>query len=562
MKKLSIIFLVICIAVVAFIAGYISNRGASKTSTAGGRKILYYHDPMHPAYKSDKPGIAPDCGMQLEPVYADEAAGGAAPSSSASTVPAGAIKIGPDKQQIIGLRVAPVERTKGNRQIRTLGRVAVDENRLHRIIVPLEGLVKEIYGGTTGSLVTNGQLLASIDGSNRDLLNAEQTLFTAVGVVERYKVTAGAQEQLATATYGLRLAEAGLRALGMSDNQIFMIERNKRSPAFLEVRSPANGVVLARNIFPSLRFDRTTELYRIANLDQVWIMADMFENEAALIRPGSFGTVTLPHQKMTFRGTVSSDPPQFDPTTRTQKVRLEVQNTNLALRPDMFVDVEFQINAPSTLTVPTDALLDTGLRKMVFVDRGEGYYEPRQVQIGWRTAESVEIVKGLMEGERIVTSGTFLIDSESRMKAAAAGITGTPVKDPVCGMDVDETKSKASGKWRSYAGSAYYFCSDNCRQLFDRDPKRYVAASAASARPAVRERTALAQTKDPVCGMAVDAAASKAAGLSLKHGDTIYYFCTENCKQLFEKDPTQYVGGSGAKKESDQAPGKDGADHD
>ena len=166
-------------------------------------------------------------------------------------------------------------------------------------------------------------------------------------------------------------------------------------------------------------------------------------------------------------------PPQFDPASRTLKVRLEADNPGYALRPDMFVDVEFPIQLPPAITVPVDAVLDSGLRKTVFVDRDNGFFEPRKVETGWRFGDRVEIVKGLMPGERIVTSGTFLLDSESRMKMAAAGMSKSTearsAKDPVCGMDVDESKAKAAGRISEYRGKAYYFCTDQCKQQFDRN---------------------------------------------------------------------------------------------
>jgi multidrug efflux pump subunit AcrA (membrane-fusion protein) len=167
--------------------------------------------------------------------------------------------------------------------------------------------------------------------------------------------------------------------------------------------------------------------------------------------------------------------PQFDPSTRTLKVRIEVENPDYALRPDMFVDVQFPLNLPPALTVPADAVIDSGLRQTVFVDHGDGYFEPRRVETGWRFGDRVQILRGLMTGERVVTAGNFLIDSESRLKAAAAGIRGEPERDLLCGMDVDAARAKAAGRVSTYRGRTFYFCSEVCKKQFDAEPAKYAA---------------------------------------------------------------------------------------
>jgi YHS domain-containing protein len=196
--------------------------------------------------------------------------------------------------------------------------------------------------------------------------------------------------------------------------------------------------------------------------------------------------VSLPNQNKTLAARVSEVLPQFDPATRTLKVRLEADNPGYLLRPDMFVDVELPISFPPTIAVPVDAVLDSGPKKTVFVERGEGFFEPREVETGWRFEDRVQIVKGLATGERIVIAGNFLIGSESRLKEAAAGMYA-PVKDLVCGMEVDQGKAEAAGKKSQYGGKTYYFCSDQCKRKFDADPDSYlkkVAAPMADPKPA------------------------------------------------------------------------------
>ncbi len=184
----------------------------------------------------------------------------------------------------------------------------------------------------------------------------------------------------------------------------------------------------------------------------------------------------LPYQKKTLYAEVSPVLPQFDPATRTLKVRLEADNPGYVMRPDMFVNVELPVSGPPAIIVPVDAVLDSGLKKTVFVDRGNGFFEPRQVETGRSLGERVEIARGLMPGEKIVVSGNFLIDSEARMQQAAAGITGKIGRDPVCGMNIDEDRAKAEGNFLEYKGKTYFFCSPECRDDFGKDPERYLKA--------------------------------------------------------------------------------------
>ena len=259
----------------------------------------------------------------------------------------------------------------------------------------------------------------------------------------------------------------------MSDLQIEDIGRTRQYTENIQIRSPATGFVTFRNVSKGLRFDKGTELYRIADLSRVWILADVFENEASFFKPGMRVKVELPSQNKTLYARMSHVLPQFDPATRTLKIRLEAENPGYLLRPDMFVDVELPVTFPPAIVVPAAAVLDLGMRKTVFVAREEGLFEPRQVETGWRFGNRVEIVKGLDPGERIVVSGNFLIDSESRMELAASGRYGTLARDPVCGSDVAVKKAEKAGRASVHKGKLYYFSSAECKQEFDRNPDRY-----------------------------------------------------------------------------------------
>ncbi len=475
MKKPVNLILLLLLVMGSFLAGFwYSQRPAARSAAAGGRRVLYYRDPMHPAYKSDKPGIAPDCGMQLEPVYAggDPATPGS--ENALASMPAGTVHVSPEQQQLIGVRVGLAERTSGTHTIRVLGRVVVDETRVYRLNAAVDGWIREILPNTVGSLVRKDEPLASF--YSPEFLPAQQAYLYALGALDRWEATGKeTPQQIALTKANIQQAVDSLRNLGMGDLQIEEVQRTRQLTQNIRVTAPAAGFVLARNVSPGQRFERGTEWYRIVDLSHVWILADLFENEAQYFRPGTLAQVSLPHPGKTFSARVSEVLPQFDPATRALKLRLETDNPGFLLRPDMFVDVELLVRLSPAFTVPVDAVLDSGLKKTVFVDRGHGFFEPRSVETGWRFGERVEIVNGLMSGEQVVVSGNFLINSESRLRAAAAVIHATLTADPVCGMHVDASKAKAAGRKSEYGGKIYSFCSDQCKQQFDKEPRRFVA---------------------------------------------------------------------------------------
>ncbi len=244
----------------------------------------------------------------------------------------------------------------------------------------------------------------------------------------------------------------------------------------MSVYAPSDGFVIARNITLDQRFDKGAELYRIADLSHVWVLADIFEKDREFLKPNAMAIVRYRGRELHAR--LSDSLPQFDPQTRTLKTRFELDNPGYNLRPDMFVDLEVHVEMPAAITVPADAVIDSGLRKTVYVARGNGLFEPRPVQTGWRLADRVQVTEGLQPGESIVVSSNFLIDSESRLKRTSTAPAPMPMadmappKDPVCGMTVDP-KAPSTLK-KQYNGKTYYFCSDNCKKSFETNPGKYV----------------------------------------------------------------------------------------
>jgi Cu(I)/Ag(I) efflux system membrane fusion protein len=392
------------------------------------------------------------------------------------------VSIDQDKQQLLGVRVAGVEKAPSKHAVRLFGRVVQDETRVYMLNAATEGFIHDLSAVTTGSRVKKGQWLANVFSvevrtplqafiTALDVQDQDPTARREAGVV----VAAGT-----TASSSARFTVERLKGIGMSQRQIDEVSRTRQIPVTIAIYSPTEGFVTARNVSLGQKFDKGAEWYRIANLDKVWILADVFQDEAAYLKPGMRAQVALPNKGKSLPARVSEVLPQFDAATRTMKVRLEAENPGYLLRPEMFVDVELSIELPAALSVPVDAVVDSGLRKTVFVERGQGSFEPREVETGWRFGERVEVVKGLSPGDRIVTSGTFLVDSESRLRSAAAGVYGAPARDPVCGMEVDEAKARAAGKTLSRDGKTWFFCSDQCKTKFEAAPGSYAERAAAS----------------------------------------------------------------------------------
>jgi membrane fusion protein, copper/silver efflux system len=471
MKKNGLVFTALVgIGLIFLVGSWVSRRPSAPPGSTAQQAVAAYTCPMHPAYRSDRPGDCPLCGMRLVPV---PSGAGPAPAGAAGGAPAGTAQVDTDKQQLMGVRIDEVPPASASHlTLRVPGRVAVDEQRLYRVTAAVDGWIRKLGPNPAGTFVRKNEVLASYYTQN--LISASQTYVFALQT--------NAQAQAGDATIGyqrgttqlsLQIALDSMRALGVTEFQIAEIERTRIAPTEVRVYSPTDGFVIARGITPEQRFDKGTEMYRISDIGHVWVMAGIFEKDSEFLKPGTKAAILYQGRRLEAR--MSGSLPQFDPETRTLKTRFELDNPGNVLRPDMYVDVEIEAEMPEAVTVPADAIVDSGLRKVVFVDRGNGHFEPRRVEIGWRVGDRVQVSKGLMAGERIVISGTFLIDSESRMKTAAMGMLGAPATDVVCGMDVDPKKATAAGRTAAREGETYYFCSDECKRKFEKEPAKYVA---------------------------------------------------------------------------------------
>jgi RND family efflux transporter MFP subunit len=393
------------VACAAYLAGHGSHPSVVVNASGGPRPVLYYVDPMHPSYRSERPGKAPDCGMDLEPVYSS-------PSAAASTA---GVHLTSDQEQSARLETETVETAPAARTIRTAGRVTPDEGRTYRISAGTDGWVRQVFSDRTGSQVKRGEALAAFYG--KDISAPQQAYIYALESYERLKKDPSPPAgPLALAAQQLSTARDNLEFAGMGSAQIEELGRTRREIFDINLTAPADGQILERHVTVGQRFMKGELLYRIASLDRVWVLADMQRGQESLVGAIARARIRVPGLSP-LEARVSPAAPQFDEQGRTGRLRLEFDNPRGTLVPGMIVDVDLDAAAPSTLTVHADAVIDSGTSKRVFVALGGGQYELREVETGWQEGDRVEIRSGLKAGERVVTAGAFLLDSESRMKS-------------------------------------------------------------------------------------------------------------------------------------------------
>jgi membrane fusion protein, copper/silver efflux system len=406
--------LAVVLIAAAWAAGYGYGRWYAKPKTE--KKLLYWVDPMHPWYKSDKPGIAPDCNMQLVPVYEGEAS---KYEQKSGNDPAGTVQVTAEKQQLIGVEYGTAEYTTTADSIRAVAKVALDETRIAKVQPRIDGWIDRVFVDFTGRKVEKGEPLLTI--YSPEALATQQELLLAIKA-QRQMHDSPLRQMMGSTGSLVASARKRLQLWDIGDAQIDRIVQTGEPLKNLTLYSPISGYVMERNAFPKQHITPDTMLYTVADLSTVWVIADVYEYEAANVRLNQAAAFTLAYMPgRVFRGHVSYILPQVDAATRTMKVRIQLANPGNALKQEMYGDVELKTGGVRKLTVPKTAVLNSGQRQVVFVDRGEGHFEPRPVQVGVQIGERTEIVKGLTAGERIVTSGNFLIDSESQLQDAMSG---------------------------------------------------------------------------------------------------------------------------------------------
>ncbi len=334
----------------------------------------------------------------------------------------GTVQISPERQQLIGVKFGTIEVRPLEKVIRTVGRVDYDEKRIVTISPKIGGWIEDLYVDFTGRFVNKGEPLLTIYSPE------------LVSTQEEYLLALRAKKDLVKSPFpevagsGTSLAESAKRRLKLwdiSDDQIKALEESGQVKKTLILHSPFSGFVLEKAAYKGMNVMPGIALYKLADLSVVWLIADIYEYEIPFIRLGQQATIQfsyLPGE--TFTGKAIYISPLLDPNTRTAKVRFEFPNPHGKLKPEMFANVEMKIHLGQKLAVPEGAVIDTGLRQIAIVDKGSGYFEPREIKVGAKVENYYEVIKGLKAGERVVTSANFLIDSESNLKEALGGMAG------------------------------------------------------------------------------------------------------------------------------------------
>jgi RND family efflux transporter MFP subunit len=347
-----------------------------------------------------------------------------ATSPASTEAPLVPLQISPQRLQSIGVKTGEVERKLVEDEIRATGNVAVDETRLSDVQVRFSGYIQKVFADATYQYVRKGQPLFTI--YSPDLVATER----------EYLVAKQNQQQVAQSTVPgvvssaaslLDAAEERLKQWGVPQQEIARLESTGQVQQQLEVDSPVSGYITERTAFSSVAVQPGMRLYAIADLSTVWVQAQVFQNDLERIKVGAPATLTVnTYPGRTFTGRVDFIYPQVDTDTRTAKVRVVFSNPGLQLKPGMFVNVSVKIQMGNQLVIPATGVLQSGAREIAFVERSDGYIEPREVQLGSRVGDDFIVLKGLKAGEQIVTSANFLIDSESQLQAALGSFVPPP----------------------------------------------------------------------------------------------------------------------------------------
>jgi len=329
------------------------------------------------------------------------------------------IKFSVDKVQKLGVRSEPASMRVLDRVVKAAGRIEIDERRVFAIAPKFEGWVEHLFVNVTGQPVTKGQPL--FDVYSPELVSAQREYAIASDAVKSLK-DAGSESQDSMK----RLAESSLARLknwDVSDDQVRALAQFGESRRTLTFLSPVSGVVIEKKAVQGMRFMPGDTLYQVADLSSVWVMADIYEQDIASVRAGAMAIVSLSaYPGKVFEGKVAYIYPTLKPETRTVPVRIEMANPGQLLKPAMFAQVELSVGVKGkVLTVPISAVIDSGTRRIVLVQRAEGRFEPREVKLGSRTDNYVEVIEGVKDGEQVVVAANFLIDAESNLKAAIGG---------------------------------------------------------------------------------------------------------------------------------------------
>ena len=364
-----------------------------------------------------------NAGMDMDPAAQDESAGmdmGAGPAADPVAAAGDAVMISPERQQLIGVRTARVVRQNLINTIRTVGRVEYDETRVAHIHTKITGWIETLHVDFTGKLVEPGQPLLEI--YSPELVATQEEYLLALRGLESlgnstFPEVASASRSLLAAT------RRRLELWDISDVQIVQLETRREPQKTLTLHSPIRGFVIHKNAYEGQFVGPQADLFTIADLEEVWVIADIYERDLPYVRVGQRATVSLSYMpESTYRGRVDYVYPYLEGATRTAKARIVLPNRDLVLKPDMFANVELVANVGSGLVIPEDAIIDTGARQVAFLVLEGGHFQPVNVRIGGRFDGQLQVLSGLEEGQTVVSGAAFLVDSESKLRSAMGGM--------------------------------------------------------------------------------------------------------------------------------------------
>ena len=498
------------------------------SGTSGEKTIAYYRDPMHPWYTSDKPGIAPDCGMDLVPVYegGDDSKG---------------IKIDPVTVQNIGVKIAMVERRKLSKIIRASGKVDFDETKVYSVNAKVMGWVEKLHVDYTGKAVRKGDPLMEL--YSPELVSTQEEYLQAIRYRKQLQESS-IEEARRGADELIQSAKRRLLYWDISESEIQELEKRGSPRKTMTISSPVDGIVMEKMIFRGESIMAGMELYKIADLSTLWILAEIYQYELSWVKVGQQADVELSYLPgKTFRGTITYVYPTLDMETKTAKVRVVVRNTaNLDLKPEMFATVK--IISPvvvNAVAIPDEAIIRSGERNIAVIALGGGYFDPREIRLGVMADGYVQVLDGIKEGEKIVTSSQFLIDSESNLKAAVGlmrGHEGHDMSKPMEQQEAEEQKTLPTPARSENAGpegkSMKESGAQGAAKVINQE-KSPTQDHSDHEMKAVTPDTVM----DPVCGMTITPDKKRS---SMYQGKT-YYFCSDDDLEKFKKNPEKYVPG-------------------
>jgi Cu(I)/Ag(I) efflux system membrane fusion protein len=425
-----LMLLILLIVVGASAGGYYLWRAKGAHETHKGEQAaqrpVQYTCPMHPFIIKDKPGACPICGMTLVPVKKTE---GEQPKGKEAEM-LGHVSLSPTQMVMANVATTEAKAMPLNREINAVGIVQYDQARQAKVTAWVAGRIDRLHVNTVGSYVSRGRPVAEI--YSPDLVSAQQEYLLALKSRDQFKnspiqsISQGGEGLVASARQRLKL-------MGVKDEQIAALVKSGEPNTRLPIYTPLSGIVIDKIVQVGQYVNVGDTLFNIADLSTVWVEVEVYENEFPNIKIGQMvDLLSQSYPGKTFRGRVAFIYPFLDPKTRTVKVRVEIPNPGLRLKPDMFVNAKVKVPLGSSIVVPVSAVMDTGQRQVVWVEMKPGMFEPRDVKVGVRSGDNVQILSGLNAGEKVASSGGYLIDSEAQLKGSGGGHEGMP------GMKMEE----------------------------------------------------------------------------------------------------------------------------